>query len=128
MMAKTVFGMIFLLFGGLIFFNVLGLGWLVRLVFSLVIIVYAINKLKQTETSKQKGFWIVILLFGMLLLFGGVHLLFGLLVGLSLIFVGFKIVKSDDRFNAPGDPLKLYGNTAMYEDAFDIEWNKRMKK
>lgn len=127
-MAKTFFGVMLLLFGGLLFFNVLGLGWFLRLVISLVIITFAMNKIKQAKTPTQKGFGIAVFLFGVLLFFGGVHLLFGLLVGLSLIFVGFKMLKRDNVRDAPEDKLTFQGNTPVHEDAFDIKWNKKMKK
>lgn len=127
-MGKTLVGVMLLLFGSLLFLNVLGLGWVFRLFISLFIIIYAINKLKKAETSTQKAFASIILLFGIFLFFGGVPLLFGILVGLALIFLGVSLLKRANERDTPKDNVSLQGNSAIYDDAFDMEWNKKMRK
>lgn len=127
-MAKTVFGIILLAFGGMLLFHALGLGWIFKLLISLAIVVYGLKKIQRAETTTQKGMGIVVLLFGFLLFFGGAHVLIGLLVGLTLIFVGMKLLKQNDKSPPLDDKLALHGNASVQEDAFDIEWNKKMKK
>lgn len=128
-MFKTFFGIMLLLLGGLIFFNVLGLGWLVRIIISILIVSYAINKMKHAETSTEKGFGIVALIIGVLLFFGGVHMIFGLLIGLALIYFGFNMMNRDKKSSATKETFAVCGNTgSIQEDAFDLEWNKKMKK
>lgn len=127
-MFKTFFGIMLLLFGGLIFFNVLGLGWIVRIVLSILIVSYAINKIKRADRSTEKGFGIVALIFGVILFFGGVHMIFGLLIGLALIYFGMNMMKRSKENNVTKGTFAMCGNTtSMKEDAFDLEWNKKMK-
>ncbi len=122
-------GVVLLFLGGLLFFNLLGLGWLIRVVISLFIIIYATKKLNRAETSTHKGVAIAALIFGILLLFGGVHKLFGLMVGIGLVYVGMKLFKRDEPQNASNNMLNMPRNTiSVQEDAFDKEWNKKMKK
>lgn len=127
-MAKIFFGIMLLVFGGMLLFHVLGLGWIFKLLISLAIIIYGLKKLQRAETSMQKGLGIGLLLFGFLLFFGGVNVLIGLLVGFTLIFAGIKLLKQNHTRNSLEDKLTMQGNLSVQEDAFDIEWNKKMKK
>ena len=123
------FGMTLLLIGVLLFLNVLGLGWLFRFLLALLIIIFAMNKIKKAETSKQKTIGIAALLFGLLLLAGGFHVLFGLLLGLAFIYIGYQMLKRDHGRDALHDKLTFQGNSSsVYEDPFDMEWNKKMKE
>lgn len=126
-MAKTLFGIMLLAFGGMLLFHVLGLGWIFKLLIFLAIVVYGLKKIHHAETMTQKGLGIVILLFGFLLLIGGANVLIGLLVGFTLIFVGVKLIKQNDNSHQLKEKLTLQGNVSVHEDAFDREWNEKMK-
>ncbi|PWA12174.1 hypothetical protein DCC39_06995 [Pueribacillus theae] len=125
---KSFIGLALLALGGVIFLNVLGFqgGWFIRTLLAIFIVGYAFKKIKQAESSTQKGFGIAVLLFGILMFFGAVHIIFGLLFGLVFIYFGLKMMGKNSK-RATKEPLEVYGNTAaINEDAFDIEWNKKM--
>jgi len=130
-MKKILIGFVMLAVGGMLLLSAIGLhaGWLIRLIVSLLIIVYGVKKIRRANTKLQKGWGIALFVFGILMLIGAAHLFIGIAIAVLLMYFGLKVMKNESKPHREQAMGAWEGAAAtVQEDAFDVEWNKRMNK
>ncbi|MGO4887328.1 LiaF transmembrane domain-containing protein [Anaerobacillus sp. MEB173] len=128
--AKTVFGMILLLIGVSIVLQLIGIsiGYLLRMIIPILLIIYGYKKWNLAETKFQKFFGMIVLLFGVLLLLGAAHLFIGLIVAGLIMYFGYSIMKGkQDDSVVKNDPIEVKGQRES-KDLFDEEWDRFMNE
>lgn len=124
---KTMVGLVLFVVGGTILLGVLGihLGGLISLAIAGLIMIYGIKKIVTASSRGQKWFGAALLIFGILMLVGAVHLIFKVLIALVVVYFGYKLLKGDHERPAAegGHHLKH----ADMDDDFDKEFERMMK-
>ncbi|OLO36452.1 hypothetical protein BTR23_15415 [Alkalihalophilus pseudofirmus] len=130
---KTVFGIILLFIGANLFLKTLGIqiGGLLGLAISVLLIIYGYRKMKSDTGSNIFG--MAILIFGLLLAIGHVHIFAGIFIAALIIYFGYRLFtgeKNKNPFEKDREEVAVTSSDEMKSstDAFDDEWNKFLEK
>lgn len=129
---KAIVGIILLFIGANLFLQTLGiqLGGLIGLAISVLLIIYGYRKMKSDHGSNLLG--MAILIFGLLLAIGHLHIFAGIFIAAMIIYFGYRLVTGEKTKRLVDQDQEVAASTSdatqKSKDAFDDEWNKFLEK
>ncbi|WP_216829397.1 LiaF transmembrane domain-containing protein [Alkalihalobacterium elongatum] len=129
---KAILGIVLLFIGANLFLQTLGIqiGGLIGLAISILLIIYGYQKLKSDEGSNLLG--MAILIFGLLLAIGHLHIFVGVFIATMIIYFGYRLVTGEKSKSLVDQEQEVAATTSdatnKSKDAFDDEWNKFLEK
>lgn len=129
---KVLLGIILLLVGGLMFLDQFGihLGDLLGILLPAAILVYGARKVLQAESSGKRVWGIFLFLFGLLALFGKLHLLFGSFLAIAVIYLGYRLIR---RKPVAADPVptdleRHWAQAVLKQDDWLDRWERQVRQ
>ncbi|MFV8826893.1 LiaF transmembrane domain-containing protein [Alkalihalobacterium sp. APHAB7] len=129
---KAIVGIILLFIGANLFLQTLGiqLGGLIGLAISVLLVIYGYRKMKSDHGSNLLG--MAILIFGLLLAIGHLHIFAGIFIAAIIIYFGYRLVTGEKTKRLVDQDQEVAAATSdatqKSKDAFDDEWNKFLEK
>ncbi|MDE5414986.1 LiaF transmembrane domain-containing protein [Alkalihalobacterium chitinilyticum] len=129
---KAIVGIILLFIGANLFLQTLGIqiGGLIGLAISVLLIIYGYRKMKSDHGSNLLG--MAILIFGLLLAIGHLHIFTGIFIAAMIIYFGYRLVTGEKTKRVVDQDEEVAASTSdasqTSKDAFDEEWNKFLEK
>ncbi|MDF2682621.1 MAG: hypothetical protein K0R47_3811 [Brevibacillus sp.] len=121
---KFLLGLVLLLIGGLVLLDQLGIdsGDILGLLVPGVIMLYGARKVMGHGGSR---FWgVLIFLFGLLMLFGKLHLLFHSILAIGIIYLGYSLIRPKQApKEGPAEWERQWAQRVLKEDSLD-NWEK----
>ncbi|MEB1808004.1 MAG: hypothetical protein LPK26_12060 [Bacillaceae bacterium] len=129
---RAIVGIILLFIGANLFLQTLGIqiGGLIGLAISVLLIIYGYRKMKSDHGSNLLG--MAILIFGLLLAIGHLHIFAGIFIAAMIIYFGYRLVTGEKTKRVVDQDEEVAASTSeapqTSKDAFDDEWNKFLEK
>ncbi|WNC15841.1 LiaF transmembrane domain-containing protein [Brevibacillus brevis] len=121
---KFLLGLVLLLIGGLVLLDQLGIdsGDILGLLVPGVIMLYGARKVLGHGGSR---FWgVLVFLFGLLMLFGKLHLLFHSILAIGVIYLGYRLIRpAPTPKEGPPEWERQWAKSVLKEDVLD-RWEK----
>jgi len=125
---KILLGLVLLLIGGLVLLDQLGIdsGDLIGVLIPAVIMIYGARKVMGSSGSR---FWgVLVFLFGLLMLFGKLHLLFHSILAIGVIYLGYRLLRPQpEHKEAPKAWERQWAQGILKEDSLD-DWEKNVTR
>ncbi|MGG1664288.1 LiaF transmembrane domain-containing protein [Brevibacillus sp. NRS-1366] len=125
---KILLGLVLLLIGGLVLLDQLGIdsGDLIGVLIPVVIMLYGARKVMGSSGSR---FWgVLVFLFGLLMLFGKLHLLFHSILAIGVIYLGYRLLRPQpEPKEAPKAWERQWAKGILKEDSLD-DWEKSVTR
>jgi len=129
---KVLLGILLLLVGGLLFLDQFGidLGDLLGLLIPAAILVYGASKVMHAESTGKRCWGIFLFLFGLLALFGKLHLLFSSLLAIATIYLGYRLIRRKP-FAAdpvPSDLERHWAQSVLKDEDWLDRWEQQVQQ
>ncbi|GED67718.1 hypothetical protein BRE01_14200 [Brevibacillus reuszeri] len=125
---KILLGLVLLLIGGLVLLDQLGIdsGDLIGVLIPSVIMLYGARKVMSSSGSR---FWgVIVFLFGLLMLFGKLHLLFHSILAIGVIYLGYRLLRPrPEQKEAPPAWERQWAQGILKEDKLD-DWERNVNR